>query len=270
MKKQNDSFLNLFISNLFNKEENKERRRKINTITTIIVIILFFFGLIYESKVNKQENTLAITNSIQLLYNSQFDLSLIPEFDGTTPYVVINNNIPLFTDEEKATTEEFENYSDLDLLGRCGLAFANICQNLMPIEERGSIGMIKPTGWHIIKYDFIDGKYLYNRCHLIGYQLAGENANEKNLITGTRYLNVEGMLPFENQVAEYVKKTNNHILYRVTPIFKENELLARGVTIEAYSVEDNGEGICFYVYCYNNQPNVNINYETGEVIKDEE
>lgn len=134
----------------------------------------------------------------------------------------------------------------------------------MPTEDRESIGMVKPSGWKTEKYDFVDGKYLYNRCHLIGFQLAGENANEKNLITGTRFLNVEGMLPFENMVADYLKETGNHVLYRVTPIFNDNELVARGVTIEAYSIEDNGEGIQFYVYCYNNQPKVEINYQTGE------
>lgn len=134
----------------------------------------------------------------------------------------------------------------------------------MPTEKRGAIGQVKPTGWHTVKYDMVEGKYLYNRCHLIGYQLTAENANEKNLITGTRYMNTEGMLPFENMVADYLKETNNHVLYRVTPIFKDNELVARGVTIEAYSIEDHGEGIQFYVYCYNNQPKVEINYQTGE------
>lgn len=170
----------------------------------------------------------------------------------------------MFTDEEITSTETFEEYSDLDGLGRCSVAFANLHQSIMPTEDRESIGMVKPSGWKTEKYDFVDGKYLYNRCHLIGFQLAGENANEKNLITGTRFLNVEGMLPFENMVADYLKETNNHVLYRVTPIFKDNELVARGVTIEAYSIEDHGEGIQFYVYCYNNQPKVEINYQTGE------
>lgn len=149
-------------------------------------------------------------------------------------------------------------------MGRCGVAFANICIDIMPTEERGEIGMIKPSGWHTVKYDVVDGKYLYNRCHLIGYQLAGENANPKNLITGTRYLNVEGMLPFENEVADYVKESNNHVLYRVTPIFESDNLVASGVQMEAYSVEDNGEGICFNVFCYNVQPGIVIDYATGE------
>ena len=192
-----------------------------------------------------------------------FSLDDIPEFDGTSAYVIINDNIPDF-DESEYTTESFEIYSELDSLGRCGVAYANICQEIMPTEERGEIGSIKPTGWHTVKYDIVDGKYLYNRCHLIGYQLAGENANEKNLITGTRYLNVEGMLDFENEVADYVEETDNHVLYRVTPIFEGDNLLASGVQIEAYSVEDSGEGICFNVYCYNAQPGVTINYETGD------
>lgn len=162
------------------------------------------------------------------------------------------------------TTTAFENYSDLDSLGRCGVAYANICKDIMPTEERGKIGMIKPSGWHTVKYDVIKDRYLYNRCHLIGYQLAGENANPKNLITGTRYLNVEGMLPFENLVADYVNNTGNHALYRVTPMFSGSNLVANGVLIEAKSVEDNGGGILFNVYCYNVQPGVGINYENGD------
>ena len=186
----------------------------------------------------------------------------VPEFSGE-PYVVLNGNEPDFTDEEK-TTESYEHYSDLDSLGRCGVAEANIGQDLMPTEKRGAIGQVKPTGWHTVKYDQVEGKYLYNRCHLIGYQLTGENANEKNLITGTRYLNVEGMLPFENMVADYVKETGNHVLYRVTPVFEAEELVARGVQMEAWSVEDEGDGVCFNVYVYNNQPGVEIDYRTGE------
>lgn len=162
------------------------------------------------------------------------------------------------------TTTAFENYSDLDSLGRCGVAYANICKDIMPTEERGKIGMIKPSGWHTVKYDVIKDRYLYNRCHLIGYQLAGENANPKNLITGTRYLNVEGMLLFENLVADYVNNTGNHVLYRVTPMFSGSNLVANGVLIEAKSVEDNGGGILFNVYCYNVQPGVGINYENGD------
>ena len=186
----------------------------------------------------------------------------VPEFSGE-PYVVLNGNEPDFTDEEK-TTESYEHYSGLDSLGRCGVAEANIGQNLMPTEKRGAIGQVKPTGWHTAKYDNVDGKYLYNRCHLIGYQLTGENANEENLITGTRYMNTEGMLPFENLVAEYVHETDNHVMYRVTPIFENENLVASGVQMEAESVEDGGKGIKFNVYVYNIQPDIIIDYKTGD------
>ncbi len=178
------------------------------------------------------------------------------------PYTTINNNVPEFETDDY--TESFEKYGELDSLGRCTTCFANIGTDLMPTEERGAIGSVKPTGWHIAKYNNIDGKYLYNRCHLIGYQLTAENANPNNLITGTRYLNIEGMLPFENKVAKYIKTTNNHVLYRVTPVFKDDELVARGVQMEAYSIEDNGKGIQFNVYCYNVQPGIEIDYSTGE------
>lgn len=194
--------------------------------------------------------------------NSYVSIDAIPAYDGKA-YVAVNNNEPFFTDSDMTTTA-FENYSDLDSLGRCGVAYANICRDIMPTEERGKIGMIKPSGWHTVKYDVIKDRYLYNRCHLIGYQLAGENANPKNLITGTRYLNVEGMLPFENLVADYVNNTGNHVLYRVTPMFSGSNLVANGVLIEAKSVEDNGGGILFNVYCYNVQPGVGINYENGD------
>lgn len=190
------------------------------------------------------------------------DLSNIPAFSGE-PYVAINDNIPDFTDAD-LTSSSFEKYSSLDSLGRCGIAYACIGTDLMPTEDRGSIGQVKPSGWHTVKYDCVDGKYLYNRCHLISYQLTAENANENNLITGTRYLNVEGMLPFENIVADYIKETGNHVLYRVTPIFEGNNLVASGVQMEAKSVEDNGEGILYNVYCYNSQPGVGINYATGD------
>ena len=194
--------------------------------------------------------------------NSYVSLDAIPAYDGKA-YVAVNNNEPFFTDSDMTTTA-FENYSDLDSLGRCGVAYANLCKDIMPTEEGGKIGMIKPSGWHTVKYDVIKDRYLYNRCHLIGYQLAGENANPKNLITGTRYLNVEGMLPFENLVADYVNNTGNHVLYRVTPMFSGSNLVANGVLIEAKSVEDNGGGILFNVYCYNVQPGVGINYENGD------
>lgn len=188
-------------------------------------------------------------------------LQKIPAYQDAA-YVTVNDNVPFFTESE-FTTEPFESYSDLDSLGRCGVAYANVCKEIMPTEERGSIGMVKPSGWHTVKYSGIDGNYLYNRCHLIGYQLSGENANEKNLITGTRYLNVQGMLPFENQVADYVKRTGNHVLYRSTPLFEGNDLVARGVLLEAASVEDQGKGLQFNVFCYNVQPGVTIQYADG-------
>ena len=195
------------------------------------------------------------------------DLSEIPLYTGD-PYVVIDNNVPDFS-EDDFTTESFESYSELDSLGRCGTAYANIGQDLMPVEKRGSISEVKPSGWHSVQYDFVDGNSLYNRCHLIGYQLSAENANEKNLITGTRYLNVEGMLPFENMVADYVKETDYHVLYRVTPVFEGDNLVASGVQMEAMSVEDEGDGIEFNVFCYNVQPGVGIDYASGDSWQDD-
>lgn len=192
-----------------------------------------------------------------------YDLSNIPDYDGNA-YVELNGNVPEFSESEKTYSESFEEYGKLDSLGRCTYAVSCIGKDLMPTEKRGSIGSVKPSGWHISKYDFLDGKYLYNRCHLIGYQLTAENANERNLITGTRYLNVEGMLPFENDVADYIEITNNHVYYKVTPIFQGNNLVANGVQMQAYSVEDNGQGISFNVYCYNVQPGVAIDYATGD------
>lgn len=190
------------------------------------------------------------------------DFETLPAY-SESPYISINNNVPYFTDADMTTTS-YETYAELDSLGRCGVTISCIGQDIMPTEKRGDIGSVKPTGWVVAKYDFVDGKYLYNRCHLIGYQLTAENANKSNLITGTRYLNVQGMLPFENMVADYIKETGNHVLYRVTPIFEGNNLVASGVLMEAKSVEDEGEGIEFNVYCYNVQPGVGINYETGE------
>ena len=190
------------------------------------------------------------------------DLSTLPPCRGK-PYVVINNNEPSFSQEDMKTTS-VERYSDLDPLGRCGPAFADIGEDLMPTQKRGPIGSVKPSGWQTVKYDNVDGKYLYNRCHLIGYQLTAENANPKNLITGTRYLNVQGMLPFENMVHDYIKETHNHVLYRVTPVFEGKNLVARGVQMEALSVEDNGKGIKFNVFVYNNQPGIEIDYATGK------
>lgn len=188
----------------------------------------------------------------------------IPPYSGN-PYVEINNNIPFFTEKEKTIENSFEHYEDFDELGRCGVAYACLSKELLPTEERGEIGDVRPSGWHTVKYnDLIDGNYLYNRCHLIAYSLAGENANPKNLITGTRYLNTVGMLTFENRVREYVENTDNHVLYRVTPIFEDNNLVASGVEMEAWSVEDGGNSICFNVYCYNVQPYIDIDYLTGD------
>ena len=189
-------------------------------------------------------------------------LEEVPAYSGS-PYVELDGNLPGFSLEER-TTDSFETYSTLDALGRCGPAYACIGQDLMPTEDRESISSVRPTGWVQAEYDFVEGGSLYNRCHLIGFQLTGENANEENLITGTRYMNVEGMLPFENMVADYIKETGNHVLYRAIPIFEGENLVASGVVMEALSVEDEGEGVCFHVYVYNVQPGVEIDYTTGE------
>lgn len=216
-----------------------------------------------DSKADSKEES-EQEETVQTQPSTEVTLSTanIPAYSGS-PYVAINDNVPQFL-ETDLSTSSYEYYSDLDSLGRCGVVYACIGKDLMPTEERGEIGSVKPTGWHTVKYDVVDGKYLYNRCHLIGYQLSGENANTKNLITGTRYLNMDGMLPFENMVADYVQETGNHVMYRVTPIFEGDNLLASGVQMEAKSVEDNGAGILFNVYCYNVQPEVTINYATGE------
>lgn len=245
------------------------------SVISVIISLIFLFGcsanVVNNTTQQSISDTLSTTNSQNSTENNitssttteqTFDISSIPEYNGS-PYVEINDNVPQFTESE-ITTSSFEIYGDLDSLGRCTTAFSCIGKDLMPTEKRGEIGSVKPTGWHLAKYDFIDGKYLYNRCHLIGYQLTGENANEKNLITGTRYLNIQGMLPFENEVAEYIKNTNNHVMYRVTPIFEGNNLLADGVQMEGYSVEDKGKSISFNVFCYNVQPGANIDYVTGD------
>ena len=207
-------------------------------------------------------------STTQAFSGATFSYGDIPSFSGE-PYYVVNDNVPFFTPAEETLTV-FETYSELDGLGRCGAAYANVCKELMPTESRGDIGSVKPSGWtyngksNNNRYEYVDGWYVYNRCHLIGFQLTGENDNKKNLITGTRYLNVDGMLPFENMVADYVKATDNHVLYRVTPVFLDSEPVCRGVLMEAYSVEDKGEGIEFNVWCYNVQPGVVINYQTGQ------
>lgn len=207
-----------------------------------------------------EDNTQKLSDSVS--DQNTINLSSVPAYTGA-PYIELDGNVPGFTEGE-LTTDSFESYSPLDELGRCHVAYACIGQDLMPTEDRDSISDVKPSGWHTYEYDFVDGGYLYNRCHLIGYQLTAENANERNLITGTRYLNVEGMLPFENMVADYVKETENHVMYRVTPVFDGNNLVANGVIMEAYSVEDEGDGISFNIFCYNVQPGVTIDYATGE------
>lgn len=212
------------------------------------------------------ESSDATKNAGQSEQQSAFDLSQAPPYSGS-PVAVVNNNIPFFTADE-LTTDVFEKYSDLDSLGRCGVAYANVCKELMPTEPRGKIGMIRPSGWHTVKYNgIVDGNYLYNRCHLIAFELAGENANVKNLITGTRYMNVQGMEPYEDDTKSYVERTGHHVLYRVTPIFEGDNLVASGVLMEAHSVEDNNFYFC--VYCYNVQPGININYANGDSEIDE-
>ena len=193
----------------------------------------------------------------------------VPAFEGN-PYVYVNDGEPVFTDEQRAAETGYERYGELDELGRCTAAFAVVGPETQPTEKRGSIGEVRPSGWQMAKYDFVEGKYLFNRCHLLGYQLTGENANEQNLITGTRYLNVQGMLPFENAVADYVDATGNHVLMAVMPVFEGSELVARGVHMMAESVEDGGEGVAFNVFCYNVQPGVVIDYGTGESMLEED
>ena len=234
-------------------------------VAIICVLVSFFYsddilnGVNSENVVDTQASTTIEKN------NNNISIAEIPEYTDKI-YIEINNNVPYF-EESDYTTESFERYSDLDALGRCGVAFANVSKETMPPDgdERGSISSVKPTGWEQAKYD---GEYLYNRCHLIGYQLSDEDANELNLITGTRFFNVEGMLPFENKVADYIKEnSNNHVLYRVTPVFDGDNLLATGVEMEAYSVEDQGQGVCFNVFVYNVQPGITIDYATGESSK---
>lgn len=226
-------------------------------IFTLICSLLLIAGMFTGGCAQKSGNAYADSSAAAVAIT----LNSVPRYTNQ-PYVEVNNNQPGFRDTD-LTTESFEKYSPLDKLGRCGAAYANISKSTMPTEKRGNIGQVKPSGWQTAKYDFVDGKYLFNRCHLIGYQLSAENVNERNLITGTRYMNVDGMLPFENMIADYVKETGNHVLYRVTPIFTSNNLVANGVQMEAMSVEDKGEGISFNVFCYNVQPGIDIDYATG-------
>ena len=224
-------------------------KRRILCTSLIAVLLASLFGCASLPQERPQEDAVTIT------------IDEVPVYSGD-PYVVINDNEPSFSSEE-LESDSFESYGELDDLGRCTIAFANLSSELMPQGERGSIGQVKPSGWQTARYDSVDGKYLYNRCHLIGWQLSGENANERNLITGTRYMNTEGMLPFENMVADHIKETDGHVLYRVTPIFVEDELVARGVQMEAYSIEDAGASICFNVFVYNVQPGIEIDYSDG-------
>ena len=238
---------------------------RLEVLRRVTAFLLVFFiagsGFGLSGCSSKKDNQAGTVGSTEVQSTAVADDMASLVYQGE-PYVVINDNNPDFT-EADMTTVSFESYGELDVLGRCTTAFANIGKDLMPAEKRGSIGEVKPTGWQTAKYDNVDGKYLYNRCHLIGYQLTGENANAKNLITGTRYLNVDGMLPFENMVADYIKETGNHVLYRVTPVFSGDNLVASGVQMEAESVEDNGDGILFNVYCFNAQPGIAIDYATA-------
>ena len=247
------------------------RNIRLEVLRRVTAFLLVFFiagsGIGLSGCSSKKDNQAGTVGSTEVQSTAVADDMASLVYQGE-PYVVINDNNPDFI-EADMTTASFESYGELDGLGRCTTAYANIGKDLMPTEKRGSIGEVKPTGWQTAKYDNVDGKYLYNRCHLIGYQLTGENANAKNLITGTRYLNVDGMLPFENMVADYIKETNNHVLYRVTPVFSGDNLVASGVHMEAESVEDNGDGILFNVYCFNAQPGIAIDYATGDSHQDD-
>lgn len=231
-------------------------RKDKNLLFRIAVFVVIILGtFVYRNYIKKEIKESKVTNIVGL------DINNLPEYKGK-PYVVINNNEPNF-EKSELVTKSFEKYSELDSLKRCGVADSIIGKDLMPTSKRENISSVKPSGWKSIKYNIVEGRNLYNRCHLIGFQLAGENANKRNLITGTRYLNTKGMLPFENMVSDYVKETNHHVRYRVTPIFVGNELVSRGVQIEAISIEDNGKAVKFNVYCFNVQPNIEIDYKTG-------
>ncbi len=235
---------------------SRKKRRKKKSSSLILTICIMVISLLYRGGIIGNTYSTNVTEVPMVSYSKED----IPEYSGDK-YVILNDNVPYF---DNYTSEEFEIYGALDNLGRCSVAYANVSKNTMPTEKRESIGSVRPSGWHISKYDFIDGKYLYNRCHLIGYQLTGENANEKNLITCTREMNVGTMLEYENKVANYVKKTNNHVMYRVTPVYDGDNLVAKGAIMEGYSVEDSGVGIKFNIFVYNVQDGVIIDYSNGE------
>ena len=232
-------------------------------IIAVTIFAVMYFGGDYKEEIRSVFSELNLVRETSAFEYNSYNLEEIPEYDSISEYIIINNNEPFF-DENDLNTKSFEKYSDLDYLGRTGVAYANIGHDLMPTSERESIGSVKPSGWHTVKYDIVNGKYLYNRCHLIGFQLTGENANEKNLITCTRQMNVGMMLDIENEVAGYIKDTGNHVLYRATPIYEGDNLLANGVLLEGLSVEDNGKGIKFNIYVYNIQDGISIDYSTGE------
>ena len=254
--------------------ETKMERLYVGVLVAVLVVIFIFTVIYWRDDSDDLYSNNGITDNydyggedlvINTVNTSTSDvIEEIPDYSGE-PWVIVNNNVPYFSESE-ITTDSFESYSSLDALGRCGVCWASIGADLMPAdgEGRGDISTIKPSGWINAKYDFVKGGYVYNRCHLIGWQLTAENANKENLITGTRYMNIDGMLPFENLVADYIKDSGNHVMYRVTPDFVDDELVCRGVLMEGYSVEDNGDGILYCVYCYNVQPGVSINYMTGE------
>lgn len=247
------------------KGTNREMKKRIRRIRQVVILVILTMVGIFAYDSFDLDIAKLLGNGLEFgaVTAEDVEFDIPPEYSGSA-YVTVNGNKPLF-DVEKYGDREFESFSSLDYLGRCGPAFANLSPETMPEGERGSIGMVKPSGWHTVTYpEVISDRYLYNRCHLIAWCLSGENANEKNLITGTRYMNISGMLPFEEQVASYIEATGNHVLYRVTPDFRDKNLIANGVWMEAYSVEDSGRGICFSVYCYNVQPGIEIDYATGD------
>jgi DNA-entry nuclease len=262
VKKKSESFFS-------GKQKKLAERKKIGiAVVALCIIFSIFWG---NASDESKRNISAASSDLQKQETADVvtgvSIADIPAYSGSA-YVTVNGNVPYFTDDEMSSVS-YEYYSPLDSLDRCGVCIASVGQDIMPTEERGKIGDVKPTGWHTVKYaGIVDGNYLYNRCHLIAYQLTGENSNTKNLITGTRYMNVEGMLPFENMVADYVRESGNHVMYRVTPMFDGDNLLATGVLMEAKSVEDGGAGILFNVFCYNVQPGISIDYASGDSAAD--